>query len=86
MLIWTPRTLVAITAQVMRSLIGRGAFRNGRIRHDRYRKLQLSGDGTRKNCPASSKEAFYIASTGRPGPCADGHAQGRAGGRVYTGL
>ncbi len=40
--------LVAITAQVMRSLIGRGAFPgNGRVRHDRpHREAQLSGDGT----------------------------------------
>lgn len=61
--------LVAITAQVMRSLIGRGAFQETDVFGMTAPIVKHSYLVTEpEELPRIIKEAFYIASTGRPGP------------------
>lgn len=61
--------LVAITAQVMRSLIGRGAFQETDVFGMTSPIVKHSYLVTEpEELPRIIKEAFYIASTGRPGP------------------
>ncbi len=61
--------LVAITAQVMRSLIGRGAFQETDVFGMTSPIVKHSYLVTEpEDLPRIIKEAFYIASTGRPGP------------------
>lgn len=61
--------LVAITAQVMRSLIGRGAFQETDVFGMTAPIVKHSYLVTEpEELPRIMKEAFYIASTGRPGP------------------
>lgn len=61
--------MVAITAQVMRSLIGRGAFQETDVFGMTAPIVKHSYLVTEpEELPRIMKEAFYIASTGRPGP------------------
>lgn len=61
--------MVAITAQVMSSLIGRGAFQETDVFGMTAPIVKHSYLVTDANeLPRIIKEAFYIASTGRPGP------------------
>ena len=61
--------LVAITAQVMRSLIGRGAFQETDVFGMTAPIVKHSYLVTEpEELPRIIKEAFYIARTGRPGP------------------
>lgn len=61
--------MVAITAQVMRSLIGRGAFQETDVFGMTAPVVKHSYLVTEpEELPRIMKEAFYIASTGRPGP------------------
>lgn len=61
--------MVAITAQVTRSLIGRGAFQETDIFGMTAPVVKHSYLVTDPNdIPRIVKEAFYIASSGRPGP------------------
>lgn len=61
--------LVAITAQVMSSLIGRGAFQETDVFGMTAPVVKHSYMVTcADEIPRIIKEAFYIASTGRPGP------------------
>ena len=76
--------LIAITGQVPRHVIGTDAFQEtpmvevSRAITKHHYLVQDARDIARV-----VKEAFHLASTGRPGPGADRHAQGRAehGGR-----
>lgn len=61
--------MVAITAQVMRSLIGRGAFQETDVFGMTAPIVKHSYLVTEpEDLPRIMKEAFYIASSGRPGP------------------
>ena len=61
--------MIAITAQVMSSLIGRGAFQETDVFGMTAPIVKHSYLVTDANeLPRIIKEAFYIASTGRPGP------------------
>ena len=71
--------LVAFTGQVPTHLIGNDAFQeadNVGITRSATKHNFLVKDG--KDLAVIIKEAFHIASTGRPGPGARGPAQGRA--------
>ena len=79
--------LVAITGQVYSKYIGKMAFQETDIygmtlpvvKHS-YLVLDVH------ELPRIFKEAFHLAKSGRPGPVADRHSQGRAAGEVHAGL
>ena len=71
--------LVCLTGQVPRHMIGNDAFQEADTvgHHPPGHQAQLPGDQTAQDLPRIIKEAFTLAASGRPGPGAGRHPQGR---------